>query len=97
MHFIYAPRDPNMTPMDMRGYERWNANKNWAKHQYNLVTLTHIAKETKDLREKQQAEAEMLMAESRKTWWSRHPNFTMSGAIADLKSEYGIDHVVSQQ
>lgn len=89
-HIFYAPRDPGEASGTMAGYEKWNANKAFANHFYNVHALSHIAKSTPDFREKQQAEAEIIIGERRKLWWQKHPNFEMTGALRVLKSEYGL-------
>jgi hypothetical protein len=91
MFIFYPPKEPRSEPMSFEGYERWNANKHWATHFYNKVALTHIAKATRDLNEKQTALAEIGIAEDKQKWWERHPNFSLEGAKIVLKRDYGID------
>jgi hypothetical protein len=90
MHIFYAPKEPRQGPMNMKGYENWDACKAWAQHAYNKIALTHIAGATRDLREKQQALAEIEIAEGKQTWWSRHPNFDLASAMRLLKRVYGV-------
>lgn len=81
--------------MSFAGYEKWKANENWARHAYNKVALTHIAGATRDMREKQQALAEIEIAEGKQKFWMQHRNFDLATAIDILKRTYGVDHTVS--
>jgi hypothetical protein len=89
-HIFYAPSEPRQGPMSFAGYERWKANDNWATHAYNKIALTHIATATRDMAEKQQALAEIEIAEGKQTWWERHPNFEREIAMRLLKRVYGV-------
>jgi hypothetical protein len=55
--------------------KRMDPHKHYEKHLGNLFTLQHIQKNSKDTRERIQAEKEMGKARSKMDFWSKHPNF----------------------
>lgn len=72
-------------------FERWNANKNWALHTYNKVVLGYIQRETRDAHEKLQAGNEIEIAERKRQFWVRHPNFDAAAAALLFTETYNME------
>lgn len=71
-------------------FSKLNANKKWAEHSYNLYVLKHIVSSTNDIKEKIQANKEVLIAQKKLLWWERHPNFSLQSALFQRKDMYKI-------
>lgn len=56
-------------------FHKWRATDNYVKHHDNLMILRAISKSPKDIHEKLQAEKEIKIAEKKKDYWRRHPNY----------------------
>jgi len=68
--------------------KRLNPNSQWANHSYNHFVLQHIAKTTKDFRERTDARNELEIAERKMKYWERHPSFDESEAKYYRKKYY---------
>lgn len=75
-------------PFTYADFLRADPLKNWALHKYNEIALKHIANNTADMKEKQQANHEIEIAVKKQTYWSRHPEWNPISAERRLKEEY---------
>lgn len=60
-----------------------NKNVMYKKHLENLIFLEFISKNTKDFREKHQAEQEIPIARRKMAFWARFPDFDQRQAERD--------------
>jgi hypothetical protein len=88
-HILYNELE-RFNPKFAIPYNKLNANKNWANHSYNLFVLKHIANSTTNMKEKIQANKEILIAQKKLSWWEKHPNFSLLTAKQNLKDWYKI-------
>ena len=66
-------------------------NRQYKKHLENLMFLEFISKNSKDLREKRQAEAEIPIARRKMAFWAKFPDFDRRQAeldTAELKRQW---------
>jgi hypothetical protein len=61
--------------------KRLNPNSQWANHSYNHFVLQHIAKTTKDFRERTEARNELEIAERKMKFWERQPGFSEADGL----------------
>ena len=87
-YFIYSDGPREDMGRSKVPYEKWNAPKHWALHFYNVHALSFISANTKDAREKMQAENEIVIGRRKMDFWMRHPNWTKADAHAHLRDTY---------
>lgn len=84
----------NAGPSDFQGdVWRLNGTKGYLRHYSNYLTLSFLAKATKDRRERQTLEKELLICQRKLDWWRRHPNYVdadVQRGIEALKKDWKI-------
>lgn len=58
------------------------ASNYWMTHMENSLYLTFLAQKSDDFRERQQALKELGIAETKMTFWKRHPNWDLTWVTA---------------
>lgn len=81
MSFFYSDNSAQFTgnvPLS-----RLNKNAQWRKHLDNLMFLEFVSKNTKDFREKMQAEKEIPIARRKMAFWAKFHDFDDEQAKRD--------------
>lgn len=89
MAFIFYKSDNAKNgSFDISRLKTMNPNSKWAEHSYNHMILDHIARATKDVKERAQASRELEIAVRKMKYWERHPEFDPSRALFLRKKYY---------
>lgn len=89
MSIFYSENKDEAVAKSSVPYERWNANRQWALHTYNVEVLKFMQRATRDAREGIQITNEIVIGERKRVFWERHMNFALGAAEALFQQTFG--------